>query len=80
MPGDVEAGPRGRSGPVALAHGSFHGEDGHDGTGTATVVETPGRPPPAHLQPVRRQPRPRRRRLPDAERLARSTTGSSSAT
>ena len=28
-------------GPVALARGSFRGEDGHDGSGVATVVETP---------------------------------------
>ncbi len=34
------AGPGPRE-PVALAHGRFRGEDGHDGSGVATVVETP---------------------------------------
>lgn len=29
------------AGPVSLARGRFHGEDGHDGSGVATVVETP---------------------------------------
>ena len=29
------------AGPVALARGSFQGEDGHDGSGRATVVSTP---------------------------------------
>lgn len=35
--------PRGDrpSEPVALARGRFYGEDGHDGRGEATVVETP---------------------------------------
>jgi hypothetical protein len=33
--------PQRPTGPVALATGGFRGEDGHDGTGTATVVETP---------------------------------------
>jgi hypothetical protein len=46
---DAEAEPKRAAGPaaesrpsdpVALARGSFRGEDGHDGAGTATVVET----------------------------------------
>lgn len=28
--------------PIALADGRFHGEDGHDGTGVATLVDTGG--------------------------------------
>ena len=32
----------GRRGPVELARGSFTGVDGHDGGGTATVVQLPG--------------------------------------
>jgi len=35
-----QAAPREPSGPVALGRGLFHGEDGHDGTGVATLVET----------------------------------------
>jgi electron transfer DM13 len=42
MPGGAKPAPaQGQSGPVALARGSFRGEDGHDGSGRATVVETP---------------------------------------
>ena len=34
--------PSAPSGPVELARGEFRGEDGHAGTGVATVVEQPG--------------------------------------
>ncbi len=39
---EASGGARKQAGNTTLASGSFMGEDGHDGSGTATVVQEPG--------------------------------------